>query len=76
MIVLAVRRVGAGMVAPLQYLEIVGATILGLVFFGDFSDPTTWLGVTIIVGSGLYVFYRERKLSPAADARAEGVANP
>jgi S-adenosylmethionine uptake transporter len=70
MIVLAVRRVGASMVAPLQYLEIVGATVLGLMFFGDFPDRTTWLGVAIIVGSGLYVFYRERKLSLTADARA------
>jgi S-adenosylmethionine uptake transporter len=74
MIVIAVRRVGASMVAPLQYLEIVGATILGLVFFGDFPDGTTWLGVAIIIGSGLYVFYRERKLSLAADARSAGVA--
>ena len=70
MIVVAVRRVGASMVAPLQYLEIVGATILGLVFFGDFPDPTTWLGVSIIIASGLFVFYRERKVSMAKDAEA------
>jgi S-adenosylmethionine uptake transporter len=76
MIVIAVHRVGASMVAPLQYLEIVGATILGLVFFGDFPDGVTWLGVAIIIGSGLYVFYRERKLSLAADAGLVSATKP
>jgi len=68
LIVLAIRRVGASMVAPFQYLEIISATILGLVFFGDFPSSTTWIGVTIIIASGLYVFYRERRLAGELDA--------
>ena len=67
LIVLAVRRIGAAVVAPFQYLEIIGATILGLLLFGDFPDATTWLGVTVIIGSGLFVFYRERKLAGRED---------
>ena len=59
MVVHAFRHAAAGMLAPFQYVEIVGATILGLVFFGDFPDATTWVGVSIIVASGLYVFHRE-----------------
>ena len=59
MVVHAFRRAPAGLLAPFQYVEIVGATILGLVFFGDFPDSTTWVGVAIIVASGLYVFHRE-----------------
>ncbi len=66
MIVLAIRRVGAGLVAPFQYVEIISGTILGVVFFGDFPDTTTWIGVSIIIASGLYVFIRERKLAFAA----------
>ena len=65
LIVHAVRRVGAALIAPFQYLEIITATILGFVFFGDFPDATTWLGVVIIIGSGLYVFFRERRLAGA-----------
>ncbi len=68
MIVLAVRRVGAGLVAPFQYMEIISATILGYMFFGDFPDKVTWVGITIIVGSGLYVFYRERLQAIDEDA--------
>ena len=59
----AYRLASIGILAPFQYVEIIGATVLGLVVFGDFPDAITWLGIAIIVGSGLYVFHRESKLS-------------
>jgi S-adenosylmethionine uptake transporter len=37
--------------------------VLGLVIFNEFPDPLTWLGVAIIVGSGIYMFHREAKLA-------------
>ncbi|MGI9486242.1 MAG: DMT family transporter [Geminicoccaceae bacterium] len=52
----------ASVLAPFQYLEILGATLLGAVIFGDLPDGLTGLGIAIIVGSGLYVFYRERQV--------------
>lgn len=58
----ALRLAPAGVVAPMQYLEIVGATVIGYYAFGDFPTPLTWVGIAIIVGSGLYVFERERRL--------------
>ncbi len=68
LVVHAFRRAPAGLLAPFQYAEIIGATILGLIFFGDFPDATTWVGVAIIVSSGMYVFHREatlaRRLNP------------
>lgn len=66
LIVLAMRRIGTGLIAPFQYLEIIGSVVLGLVFFGDFPDAPTWLGIAIIVSAGLYVFYRERKIAEQA----------
>ena len=63
LVALAARRIGAGQIAPFQYVEIVGATTLGFVFFGDFPDPLTWFGVGIIVASGLYVYFREQKIA-------------
>ncbi|HEU0223567.1 MAG TPA: DMT family transporter, partial [Paracoccaceae bacterium] len=56
----AFRAAPASVLAPLQYLEIVAATLLGLLVFGDFPDSLTWAGVAIIVGSGLFVAWRER----------------
>lgn len=56
----AFKRAPASLLAPFQYLEIVAATILGYFVFNDFPDAITWLGIAIILGSGLYVFYREQ----------------
>lgn len=56
----SVRLAPAATVAPLQYLEIVAATAVGYWWFGDFPNALTWVGIAIIVGSGLYVFARER----------------
>jgi drug/metabolite transporter (DMT)-like permease len=63
----AFRRAEAGALAPLQYLEIFSAVVLGWLVFGDFPDTLTWVGTAIIVASGIYVFQRERALA-AADA--------
>lgn len=56
----AFQRAEAGSLAPFQYLEILGATFMGWLVFGDLPDALTWLGVGIILASGLYVFHRER----------------
>ncbi len=58
----AFRRAEAGALAPFQYLEIVGATAMGWLVFGDFPDALTWAGIAVILASGLYVFHRERKV--------------
>ncbi len=62
MIAEAFRRAPASTLAPTQYFEIVGATLLGYIVFGDFPDALTWVGTAIILLSGLYVFHRERRL--------------
>lgn len=56
----AFRRAEAGLLAPFQYLEILGATVAGYLVFGDLPDVLTWVGIAIILASGLYVFRRER----------------
>ena len=63
LVVMAYSRVSVAVLAPFQYLAIVSATELGLLIFNDFPDLLTWVGIGIIVSSGLFVFYRERKLS-------------
>jgi len=61
----AYRLASIGILAPFQYVEIIGATVLGLIIFDEFPDAITWLGVSIIVGSGMYVFHREARLAAA-----------
>ena len=55
--------------APIHYLEILPAILLGYVVFGDFPNLFTWIGIAIIVTSGLYIIHREHKT--ATRIRAE-----
>src|SRR5215467_12730724 len=52
----------ASVVVPYQYSMIVWAVIFGIVVFGDVPSPMTIAGAAIIIGAGLYIFLRERKL--------------
>jgi drug/metabolite transporter (DMT)-like permease len=51
----------ASLLAPLGYSEIVMATIVGYLAFGDFPDAWTWAGILIVIASGVYVSMRERR---------------
>ncbi|MEQ8965375.1 MAG: DMT family transporter [Azospirillaceae bacterium] len=66
LIVIAFSHAPAGVLAPFHYLEILMATALGYFMFGDFPGLATWGGLVLIVGAGLYVFHRERRLARAA----------
>jgi drug/metabolite transporter (DMT)-like permease len=53
MIVHAHRLAPASQLAPFGYIEIVSAIIIGLVIFGDIPAPIVWLGIALIIGSGI-----------------------
>ena len=60
----AYRVAPANTVAPFEYSALIWATIYGWLFWHEFPAATTWLGMAIIVGAGLYVLYRERRIAP------------
>lgn len=64
--VYAYRSAPASVLAPLQYLEIVSATIFGWLVFDHLPDALKWLGIAIIIGSGLYIIWRERRVDKTA----------
>ena len=58
-----VMRIGdVSFIAPFRYTGLVWALLLGLLVFGDWPDPLTLVGAGIVVASGLFTLYRERKL--------------
>ncbi|MHA1536073.1 MAG: DMT family transporter [Alphaproteobacteria bacterium] len=68
-VILAYERAEVSVIAPFAYTELIWATILGFMVFGDVPDRWTFLGAGIIVASGLYVLYRERRFArPPAEA--------
>ncbi|MGH6718929.1 MAG: DMT family transporter [Alphaproteobacteria bacterium] len=58
LLIQAYRLAPASLVAPFGYLDMVWATLYGLILFDEFPDRLTWIGIAVIVGSGLYVFRR------------------
>ncbi|QYA07191.1 DMT family transporter [Agrobacterium larrymoorei] len=60
LVVKAFRLAPVSLLAPFQYFEIISATVLGYVLFSDFPTPSKWLGIAIIVASGLFIIWRER----------------
>ena len=61
-LVYAFAMAKASTLAPYAYTQLIWVTALGYVFFGDVPDAPTLLGAAVIVASGLYVFYRERRV--------------
>ena len=56
----ALRFAPTATLAPLQYLEIISATVLGYLIFSDLPNTQAVIGVAVIVCSGLFVIWRER----------------
>ena len=59
-LILSLKYADASKLAPFGYFEIVTNVILGYYFFDDFPHYWTWLGLTIIVCSGIYISLREK----------------
>lgn len=49
----------ASAVAPYTYSNLIWATLIGFVLFGDVPDIWTYVGAFIIIASGLYIMHRE-----------------
>ena len=58
-LILSLKFAEASKLAPLAYFEIVNNIIIGYYFFGDFPNKWIWLGLVIIVSSGIYISIRE-----------------
>jgi len=57
-------KAGAGTIAPMTYGQLLMATVLGWVFFGDRPDALALLGAAIIIGAGLYLWRTGRVKAP------------
>jgi drug/metabolite transporter (DMT)-like permease len=61
----SLRYAPSATLAPMQYLEIPFATVLGFIVFGDLPNPVAAAGILITVIAGLYVILRERATARA-----------
>lgn len=68
----AFRRASVAVVAPLDYTHMLWAVIYGYIFWGHLPGAGTWAGTAVIVGSGLYIIYREHGLKMRQQAALAG----
>ncbi|WP_299141976.1 DMT family transporter [uncultured Tateyamaria sp.] len=57
----AYRLADAATIAPFEYIGLPLAVIWGFVVFGDLPVVEVWIGITLILGAGLFVFLREQQ---------------
>ena len=61
-LILSLKYADASKLAPFGYFEIVTNIIIGNYFFSHFPDSWTFLGLFIIISSGIYIFRREKQI--------------
>lgn len=67
LLILAHRRAPASVLAPFFYVQLLWATLLGFLVFGESPDRWTLAGGAVVMASGLYLVFHERarRASPA-----------
>jgi drug/metabolite transporter (DMT)-like permease len=53
------RRASPALLAPFEYTALIGGAVAGYLIWDEIPDRWVALGATIIIGSGLFVVYRE-----------------
>ena len=61
LLILSLSYAEASKLAPLSYSEIITNIMIGYYFFGDFPNQWMWIGLIIIIASGVYISLRENK---------------
>lgn len=65
--IVAAMRVGeVSFVTPFRYARLLFALVIGVTVFGEAPDALTLIGAAIIVTSGIYTVWRERRISIVA----------
>ena len=59
LLILSLRYADASKLAPFGYFEIITNIIIGYYFFNHFPDNWTFIGLFVIISSGIYIFRRE-----------------
>ena len=58
-LVMATREAPAVVVAPFQYTQMMWGVLFGALLFGDRPEPVLFVGMALVVASGLYTIWRE-----------------
>ncbi|WP_430398204.1 DMT family transporter [Ferrovibrio sp.] len=60
MVIDAMRHGDLSLVSPFRYVALIFSLLFGYLIWGDWPNMLAWIGIVVVVGSGLYVLHRER----------------
>lgn len=65
LLVVSLRLMAAYAVTPLMNLQFVWMVVIGAVIFGEIPAANVYLGVAIVIGSGIFLIYEQLQPKPA-----------
>lgn len=66
-VISAMRFGEVSLIAPFRYTGLLWALIIGYVVWGDIPNALAWLGIALLIVSGLFMIHRERVRSRRHD---------
>jgi drug/metabolite transporter (DMT)-like permease len=67
-IISSMRHGEMTLVAPFRYSGLLFALVLGYLVWGEVPNTLAWFGITLLIGSGLYVLVNEKRRTPTVAA--------
>ena len=64
----------ASLLASLDYVRLLWATLLGFLVFGHFPGAPTWIGASIVVAAAVFTIYRETRRKRNLDIAPRALA--
>lgn len=65
-LIMAMRFAEASLVSPFLYSQLIWASLIGIVLFGDYPTAATLYGAMLVIGAGIYIALRERRRKGAS----------
>ena len=66
----AIKHVEVTVIAPLDYAAMIWAIILSYSIWNELPDPLTWVGIVLIIASGIYLVTHRKKITEAEVTQA------
>ena len=72
-LILAMRNGDVSVIAPFRYSGLLFALVLGYLLWDEMPNWLAWMGIALLVGSGLTILQTERRRQQAAERHMEGL---
>lgn len=59
-----------GALAPIEYIALIWAAVLGYFFWHEVPSLTAWMGMSLILSAGLYIMWRESRATSESETPA------